>query len=248
MKKSLLIGFILQLVIVPVFAAGLSVPAVFSDNMVVQQDMAVPVWGKGDVGDKITVTLDKYTAQAVVGQDGKWRCDLPKMKAGGPFAMTIAGKTKIDIANVLIGEVWFCGGQSNMDFQLSRANNAAEEIKAANYPTMRLFNAKQVVAGTPQDNVAGKWVIVTPENAANISAVAYFFGREILKARKTPIGLVQASCGWTPAESWMSREALMSDPDFQYIVKRWDDSAAPNAKAKYDQEMIDWKTACDTAT
>jgi sialate O-acetylesterase len=248
MKKLFFVCLFSLLAISPAFAAGLTVPAVFSDNMVVQQDMVVPVWGKGDAGDNITVTLDKYTAKSVVGQDGKWRCDLPKMTAGGPFTMTIAGKTKIDIANVLIGEVWFCSGQSNMDFELSRVNNAGEEIKAANYPTLRLFTARQVVAGTPQDNVPGKWIIITPENAAKITALGYFFGREIIKSRKVPVGLVQASCGWTPAESWMSREALMSDPDFHYIVKRWDDSAAPDAKAKYDQAMIEWKTASDTAT
>ena len=246
--KRIFLQFILLVVTSSAFAGGLSLPAVFSDNMVLQQDMAVPVWGKGDAGDKITVAIDKYSAQCEVAPDGKWRCNLPKMVAGGPFTLTITGKTKITITNVLVGEVWFCSGQSNMDFQLSRANNPAEEIKAANYPTMRLFNAKQVVAGTPQDNVPGKWIICTPETAANFTAVGYFFGREILKARKVPVGLVQASCGWTPAESWMSREALSSDADFAYILKRWDDSAAPGAKEKYDQAMAEWKIACDKAT
>ncbi len=219
-----------------------ALPPVFGDNAVLQAGMPVPVWGTAGPGEAVTVAIDGQTVAVKADAAGCWRAVLHKHAAGGPFTLTATGaKNAVTAANVLFGEVWFCSGQSNMQFTLDRADNGKEAAATADFPTMRMFTGNAQVAYTPQTTIKGSWVVCTPETAPKFSAVGFFFGREILRARKTPVGLLHVSQGWTPGEAWMSRESLLADPDLKIIVDRWD------AITKYARDYPALKKAWDDA-
>ena len=189
---------------------------IFSSNMVLQQNALIPVWGWAAPGEKIIVTLGKQSASVRTAKDGKWMVRLKPFKAGGPYEMNIKGKNTITYTNVLIGEVWVCSGQSNMEFKLSQARNAAQEIAGANYPKIRLFTVPKKTSLSPLNDMdQGEWVECTPETAAAFSAVGYFFGRELLKNLDVPIGLIHSSWGGTNAESWTSAATMNKLDDFR---------------------------------
>ena len=179
----------------------------------------MPVWGTGKDGERVTVKIQDQTVSTTV-KDGRWMVRLKPLKPGGPFTLTITGENTLTINNLLVGEVWVCSGQSNMGFQLSRAANAAEAIAAAGDPQLRLFSVPHRATDTPETDVAGTWKESTPETAPTFSAVAWFFGRELRRALKVPVGLIDSSVGGTPAEAWTSRAALESDPELQEILER----------------------------
>jgi sialate O-acetylesterase len=204
--------------------AGMSqvtLPPFFNCNMVLQQGIEIPVWGWASPGEKVTVTLGKNTVSTRTGKNGKWRVNLPKMDYGGPYSMTVKGKNFRTIEHILIGEVWVCSGQSNMEFKVSQAKNATAEIAAANYPDIRLFTVKKRVAKEPQENLdEGEWWICSPESVPDFSAVGYFFGRNLYEHLKVPIGLIHASWGGTVAETWTSAETIAQDPDFSEMLTK----------------------------
>jgi sialate O-acetylesterase len=227
--------------------AEVKVNNLFSDGAVLQQGRAVPVWGTGKEGERVTVKVQDQAATTTV-KDGRWLVRLKPLKAGGPFVMTVTGENTITINNVLVGEVWVCSGQSNMAFALSRAANAAEAIAAAGDPQLRLFTVPHAAADTPATDVSGSWKESTPETAPSFSAVAWFFGRDLRRALKVPVGLIHSSVGGTPAEAWTARAALEGDPELretldQYAqqVKRYDPAAAAaqrkQALAKHKQAV-----------
>jgi sialate O-acetylesterase len=191
----------------------------FSDGMVLQQGIAVPVWGTAKDGEKITV---QFQGQSVVtiASNGRWRVRLKPLKAGGPFVMTIAGENSITLGNVLVGEVWLCSGQSNMAFGLYRAANGPAALAGANDPQLRLFSVPRGPADEPKTDVDARWQECTSQTASNFSAVAYFFGRDLRKVLKVPVGLIHSSVGGTPAEAWTSRSALEADPELKQILDR----------------------------
>jgi sialate O-acetylesterase len=200
--------------------ADVTLPRIFSSNMVLQQGIEIPVWGWASSGERVTVTLGKSTVNVRTGRDGKWKVKLPSFDYGGPYTMTVSGRNKIVFDNVMIGEVWIASGQSNMEWQLSQSKNAEEEIAAAAYPNIRLFQVPRTVAQFPQDDISsGEWKACTPENVAGFSAVAYFFGRELHRKLNVPIGLIHSSWGGTVAETWISTETIENDPDFAEPLK-----------------------------
>ena len=207
-------------------AAGASARAevepntLFSDGAVLQQGVAVPVWGAGKEGEQVTVKIQDQTATTTV-KDGRWLVRLKPMKAGGPFTMTITGDNTVTINKVLVGEVWLCSGQSNMAFQLAQAANAAEVIAAAGDSQLRLFTVPYGATDTPKTEVPGSWKESSPETARSFSAVAWFFGRELRRALKVPVGLINSSVGGTPAEAWTSRATLEADPGLRKILERY---------------------------
>jgi sialate O-acetylesterase len=230
--------------------AAVTMPSIFGDHMVLQQDETVPVWGWAEQGEAVTVTLGKQTAEAVTGEDGTWRVDLRRMKAGGPYELTVAGKdTTRTITDVLVGEVWVGSGQSNMGWPVNRSTNAEAEIAAANFPEIRLFSVELKVATEPQDNCVGSWVVCTPETVPGFSAVLYFFGRELHQQLALPMGLINTSWGGTPAEAWATRESMEADPSLKYLVEMWDQKVAdyPVAKEAYDKALAEWQVAADAA-
>lgn len=203
-------------------AAGAAVTpaALFSDNAVLQRNATVPVWGSADDGEKVTVKFQDQEL-STVAKDGKWMVKLAPLKAGGPYTMTITGSNTIELSNILVGEVWVCSGQSNMQFKLSEASNAKEAIAAATDPKIRLFTVPRKTSWEPLDTVDASWVVCSPETVADFTAVGYFFGRDIRKALDVPVGLIHTSWGGTPAEAWTSAEGFKALPDYaSYIAER----------------------------
>jgi len=231
--------------------ADLKVPAVFGDNMVLQRGTAFPVWGTANPNDEIYVHFEQKTADgkreegkaAKTGKDGKWFVKIGPFEPGESGVLTIKapdkkvkGKDATDqvvCKNVLIGEVWVCSGQSNMQWTVKSSANADENIKAATYPKIRLFSVPRKATATPQNDVAAKWVECSPATVANFSAVGYFFGRDLHKKLNVPIGLIDSSYGGTPAESWTSRESLLAEDSLKYFVENLD-----NARKGYNPEKV----------
>lgn len=183
--------------------AAVSLPAVFNDNMVLQRNQPVPVWGRDTPGQRVTVILGRGSpVETQTDAQGNWRLELPAREAGGPLALTVHGSSKVAFDDVLIGEVWVCSGQSNMQWPVTRSLNAEEEIAAANHPRIRLFTVPRRPAARPEKNVDAGWVLCSPETAANFSACGYFFGRQLHEELQVPIGLIDSSWGGTRIEPW----------------------------------------------
>jgi sialate O-acetylesterase len=207
--------------------------ALFSDHMVLQNSMLVPIWGTAAPGAKVTVKFRGQTKSATTGADGKWTVKLSKLKSGGPFTMTIAGgkgSTPITISDVLVGEVWLGSGQSNMVFPVSMKGRAgpygllddAKEIAAANYPQVRMFTVPDKKSATPLTDVKAVWKVCSPDTVADFSAVGYLFARDLNQALKLPVGIVLSASGSSTAEAWVSREALLADPIMKPVVEGFD--------------------------
>ena len=196
--------------------ADVAVPKVFSSHMVLQRDMPIHVWGEAAPGEKITVDLHGSTATATADTLNRWSVYLPALPAGGPFTLTIRGANTLTLDDILIGDIWFASGQSNMEMPLAGfPNNAVikdseKEIAAANYPQIRLLRVEKDAADYPLEDVraANGWSQCTPETAKSFSAVAYFFARSIQQKEKVAIGLIDSTWGGTPAEAWTSLDAL----------------------------------------
>lgn len=231
--------------------ADVRLPAVISDNVVLQRGAKVPIWGWAEPGEQVTVGVSWHTMQWSVRADeqGKWRFEMTPPEAGGPYEMTIRGKNTVTISNILVGEVWVGSGQSNMQWTVRHSANAEQEIAAANYPNIRLFTVERKVADQPQSDCVGNWESCSPETVGDFSAVAYFFGRELHKELSVPIGLIHTSWGGTPAEAWTSREVLEAEPDAGPILQRYDDAVAkyPQAKKEYEEKLAEWKEAVQEA-
>jgi sialate O-acetylesterase len=195
--------------------AQLRLPRIFSNDMILQREAAIPVWGTANAGIPIKVELGGKLIKTVAGKDGKWSLKLAAMKAGGPFTMSVFEGDKstpeIMFKNVLIGDVWLASGQSNMEWQVQQSNNAQAEIRNANYPKIRFFQVPHKIQVLPQDTLpGGSWVIMDSAGVKNASAVAFFFAKDLHKDLNVPIGIVQSTWGGTPVEAWTSREALLT--------------------------------------
>ncbi|MCD6352442.1 MAG: sialate O-acetylesterase, partial [Armatimonadetes bacterium] len=219
---SLLPAFVVLLLAlaVPAVHAEVTLPHLFCDNMVLQQGLPVPFWGKADPGETVTVRLCDEKASTIADANGRWMVKLPPLTYGGPFRVVIEGKNRIVLKNVLVGEVWVASGQSNMAFTLSGARNAEREIAHANYPKIRLFTVRRTSSLTPQEDVDGTWAECTPQTARGFSAVAYFFARELYEELGVPIGVIHSSWGGTPAEAWTPLEKLEQYQETRSYVER----------------------------
>ena len=205
-------------------AENIELPPLFTDNMVLQQKQKVVVWGKADPGSEVTVKFKGKHAKSVADNDGKWKVILPSAKAGGPYKLMVFGKDTITIKNVMVGEVWICSGQSNMEMPLagqwSTVNNFEQEVADANYPDIRLLIVKKEMANRPKDNFTSKgWEVCSPETVGKFSAVGYFFGRDLYKKLNVPVGLIETAWGGTVVEAWTSAEALKKIPEMVDTVK-----------------------------
>jgi len=230
--------------------AGVSVPRIIGDNMLLQRGVEAPIWGKADPGEEVTVTLGGHQATSTANEKGRWVVRIGPLEAGGPHTLTIKGKNTLTFDSVLIGEVWVCSGQSNMQWSVRQAANADAEMGQANFPNIRLFYVKRTVADTPQADVVGSWKFCTPQTVAGFSAVAYFFGLELHKASGgMPIGLIHTSWGGTPSEAWTSRPTLEAEPGIKPLLDYWDDEVARSEAqmAQYEKKMAEWKQAEEEA-
>jgi sialate O-acetylesterase len=183
--------------------AELRIPAVIGSNMVMQRDEPIPIWGWAKAGDEVTINLGSQDRKTKTGEDGRWGVKLDALPAGGPHEIKITGSGKeIVLSNVLVGEVWLCSGQSNMEWSVRAANNAREEMANAKYPSIRLFHVPKRPATTPQDDVSAAWKECTPQSVVNFSAVGYYFGRHLHGELNVPIGLIGSAWGGTRIEPW----------------------------------------------
>jgi sialate O-acetylesterase len=221
-------------------AAGAEVklPRIFWDHMVLQRDIAVPVWGTATAGDTITVSFAGQTKTATADQDGKWRVALDPLKASSE-ARTLAVQSKIDnrqstFSDVLVGEVWFCSGQSNMVWPVNKSADGPAEIAAAKHPLIR--HARGDI---------GRWSVVSPETVGSMTAVGYYFGRHLHKELKVPVGLIQSAVGGTPIQAWTAHEAMAADPVLKVMideqtakVKEYDPA---RAQKMYEAKLAVWE-------
>ena len=197
--------------------AQITLPKVFGDNMVLQRDIAIPVWGNAVAGTTVVAQLGKIRATAKTDSKGKWMLRFPKFKAGGPFTLKVSELGKkdngIELRGILIGDVWLASGQSNMEWQVQQSKDAQNEISKADYPNIRFLFVEHAINFNPQsDFLSGQWKLCDTNNVKQFSAVAYFFARKIHKEQNVPIGIIQSTWGGTPVESWTSREMLLSSP------------------------------------
>ncbi len=203
------------------------VSPMFSSGMVLQRNISDPVWGWTTPGQKVTVTIAGRSTETHADKDGKWMVKLKPLPVGGPYSMAIAGPQNITFDNILVGDVWICSGQSNMEMGIGNVNDAQKEITDADYPQIRLYMVQKKVGYEPQTSLiksdkdlTGQWSVCTPQTVKmggwnGFSAVGYFFGRQINLDERVPVGLIDTSWGGTIAEAWTSAEALEGMPDFK---------------------------------
>lgn len=246
MNKFLKIFTTTSLVLMSFFAQATVKPnSLFSNNMVLQRGVIVPVWGTANDGETVTVEFAGQK-QTVVAARGKWIVQLKALKEGGPFEMTIKGENTVVIKNILVGEVWLCSGQSNMGFPLRSVRAIGNFPKVAavlrdaqNYPLIRQFSiplTKNTAVPALVDDVNGKWKLCDSTSARDFTAVGYFFARELYKKLKMPIGIINSSYGGTACENWMSKETLESFPELKSIFTNYD-----KAMAEYPKKVEDFK-------
>jgi sialate O-acetylesterase len=224
--------------------ARLTLAAIFSEHIVLQRGRPLPVWGWAAPGAVVTVELAGHHAEAVAGDDGHWTATLAPLPAGGPHTLVVATETdRATIGDVLVGEVWICSGQSNMEWPLSLARDAEEEIAAARFPGIRMFTVTKNAVYHPVADVTGAWKTCTPDDAGNYSAVGYFFARELHARLGVPIGMINTSWGGTIAEAWTSREALLAEPTLRAIAADYDAMLAgiDDLQAAYQQAYREWE-------
>ena len=229
LRSKCLAGFIVVLA-ASGLRADVSLPTIFSDNMMLQQGKPVPVHGTAAPSEKITVEICGQRKEATADAAGNWQVTLePLAKLSSPTSMRVIGTNTVTIKNVLVGDVWLASGQSNMEMRVSGVDNAAEEIKTANYPEIRFFMVDRDLASAPRKDTAGKWLVCTPENVKTFSAAAYFFAREIHTSYGIPTGVINSAVGASSCEAWTPADVLRAD------------KALPQPAAIPPEEYPDWK-------
>ena len=202
--------------------ADVKLPNFFGNNMVLQRDKPIPVWGWANPNEKISVDFNHQTKTTMADKAGKWIIKLSNENAGGPYVLTVKGKNVVIFNNVMVGEVWICSGQSNMEMPIAgwgKINNYEKEIAAAGYPMIRHIKVANTVSTIPNDNIpAANWEICSPETAGDFTAAGYFFARELYNKLKVPIGLINSSWGGTMVETWTSRQAFENSDEFKGMI------------------------------
>jgi sialate O-acetylesterase len=226
--------------------AELKLPAIIGDNMVLQRQNANPIWGWDTPGTEVTVAFAGQTKTAKAGKDGRWTITLDPVPANAkPTSITFKGSSTIEAKNVLVGEVWLCSGQSNMQWSVSQAWDADLEIATAKYPQIRLITVPQVGTQEPQYDFKGAWQECSPATVGDFSAVGFFYGRVLHQMLDVPIGLIDNSWGGSAAEAWVRRDLLEKDARFKNLIEGWvareKDLTNPEAKVKHEKAMADWK-------
>ncbi|OUQ53224.1 9-O-acetylesterase [Alistipes sp. An116] len=212
-KNFILSAIMLIGVSTAVFADVKPAP-IFGNAMVLQRDAIVQVWGTADSKEPVTLSFNGQTVKTRADKAGKWSVKLNPMHAGGPYKMIISGrKNRVDIDDVLVGEVWLCSGQSNMEFRVKEANNAADEIAGADYPMIRCFTVQKSMSPALLDDCFGSWEVCSSDTAGDFTAVGYFFARELWNELKVPIGIINSSWGGTDIEAWTSADSYAALPE-----------------------------------
>ncbi len=253
MKLPLLFASVTALVLASTVRADVAPNPLFSDHAVLQAGRELPVWGTAADGERVTVAIAGQQA-AGTAVSGRWMVRLKPIAAGGPYTMTISGaRNTVTVSDLLVGEVWICGGQSNMERQLGLREgqkpivNWQQEVAAADYPQIRQFYVPQKTALTPSAAVEGRWVVCSPQTVAGFTAIGYFFGRDLYRARHVPIGLIHSSWGGTPAEAWTSLDGLRALADFTGPAAEVEHAAKEIEAGTYDypRKLAAWFAVAD---
>jgi sialate O-acetylesterase len=216
MKKSIVFLFLISTIMAN---ANVRMPLLFSDGMVLQRNKAIPVWGWADANEKVEIHFNKQAKTIIADASGKWMIELDSEIAGGPYLLSVKGKNTITIKDVLVGEVWICSGQSNMEFQMYKTLNFENEIKDSDYPMIRHFGVALDLSGSPKEDLkAGKWAASSKETVKDFTAVGFFFAKKLYAELKIPIGIINTSWGGTCVETWTSRQAFEKSEDFKDMI------------------------------
>ena len=200
----------------------LELSAMFHDHAVIQLADRVPVWGSAEPGREVVAHFDGITSRTLADQQGRWMLSIHPKAYGGPHELRVESRgQKVVVSDLLVGEVWLCGGQSNMQWTVSQSGDAGHEIAAADWPSIRLFSVPLHVATEPCADSRGRWAVCFPDTAADYSAAAYYFGRHLHRRLGVPVGLVLVAWGGTPAEAWASESTLLDNPDTAGIMARY---------------------------
>lgn len=235
MKKIKVVLTVLFLIQSVTSIGQIKLPKLISNGVVLQRDSKIPVWGWASPNEKITIHFNKKNYKTTASNEGTWEIELPIMKAGGPYTMYISGKNSIEIKDILIGDVWLCSGQSNMEHQLFRHDVIyANEIATANYPEIRHYKVPKTISisGEKEDLEGGNWQKAVGEEVNPFSVVSYFFAKKIYEKYHVPIGLINASVGGTPIEAWIPKEGYKTYPDILKIIEENKDTAFVNSQKK----------------
>jgi sialate O-acetylesterase len=224
-------------------AKDVTVSNLISSNMVLQRNTDTRIWGTAVSGGAVFIKINGQNKWAKADSDGNWEVTLEPMSAGGPFELLIEGKNTIKMTNVMVGDVWVCSGQSNMQWTVANSNNAKKEIANASHPNIRLFSVPRTVKATPQTELKGTWLACSPKTIPSFSAVGYFFGKKLHKDLKVPIGLIHTSWGGTPAEAWTTIDSLKDNVEFKPIVDRFNVAMKnyPKKLALHKKQVKEWK-------
>ena len=245
MKRQMLILACLLLASIPVALGEVRLPRVLSDHAVLQRDAPIHIWGWATPAEQVTVVFKGQTRTATTDDLGHWNVYLAPESAGGPYTLTVKASNTITLTDLLVGDVWIASGQSNMELPLNGfpgsavVNDAANEIAHANIPQMRLLHVPHKTTSYPLQDQPSSWTECTPQTAADFSAVAYFFGREVQQHEHVPIGLIDTTWGGTPAEAWTSLDALSADPGLMPVFR---------ARAEMADEQTDMPAIVDRET
>ena len=242
------IGFVV--IYIATVRANVSLPDVISSSMVLQQNQRVPIWGTADPGETVIVKFAGQSRTATAAGDGKWLIRLDPIRANAtPATMIISGKNRIELGNILVGEVWLVAGQSNMQRLLSETANGEAAIASANHPLIRLFNVSRQVAFKHAPPPLATWASCSPQSVKEFSAAGYYFGVELENELHVPVGLINTSYGGSQAEAWTPVEYLVASEELRPTVERtkiWDEER-PRVRAEYDEALKQWRVEADRA-
>ena len=215
--KKLLLTLLILFVISPLLFAKITLPSVFADNMVLQQNADVAIWGWSNPGETVKIVAswaNKDTVKVKANNAAAWKTSIKTIGAGGPHSIKIIGDQGITLNNVMLGEVWVCSGQSNMEMSVNwKLINGEEEAAKANNPNIRIFHVQKLGATYPQQNCNATWTLCTPETMRATSAVGYFFARELQQKLNVPVGIIVSAWGGTPAEVWIEKSRIENNPE-----------------------------------
>lgn len=252
-RSSIAIPFLAIGALIAVAAgnAEVKVPSLIGDRMVLQRAQTNPIWGWADEGEVVTVSISGQRHTARAKANGRWKVHLDPLPAGGPHTLEIKGKNALQFKDVLIGEVWICSGQSNMQWGVNSSKDPGLEKLSARYPQIRHITVPQVGTQEPQRDFEGEWQACSPETIGGFSAVGYFFGRQLHQTLQVPIGLIDNAWGGSSAEAWVRRDLLESDARYQPLMERWkktEQTYDPEAvKADYQKRLEQWEKAAAKA-
>ncbi|MCP4173505.1 MAG: sialate O-acetylesterase [Fuerstiella sp.] len=227
--------------------AELKMSSVFGDHMVLQQKQPIRIWGWTSPNQSVSVAIASQKAVTKADSDGRFQLNLEPVAAGGPYTLTVAADETRTFQEVLIGEVWLCSGQSNMQFAVSSSNDSELEALAANYPEIRLISVPQVGTQEPQNDFNGEWTECNPESVRSFSAVGYFFGRQLHQTLNVPIGLIDTAWGGSACEAWVRRDLLTDKDLYGPLIERWQKTEATYdhdaATAAWKKRVEKWKVS-----